>query len=307
MKALQRWFFVLPLALGLGVALGGCDKLGLGKKKGDESAGTEGGKRGASGAPAGPLQKAPAPEWAADGKVKLGSVEGTFMVTEKLGLDLALRPTPKGTKVTSGAKQEVTTMDGMQALLEVDVAEALGKLSPEVAFDYKSQWKSGVKFTVALGGYEPVDLEAPAISPSYGLKRALEGVKNRGVSFGKEPDAPPREHTVVYLAGLEAKVIGPAKTLVEVDWVAAQEDLPGRRGKTCEGYKDNKGGTTKSLPLEQIDRNIVIYERKTAKEITRKKFDAAADCPMFAFGDTAKTYPEDSAIETWLRGERAKK
>ena len=304
MKALQRSLFVLPLALGLCVALGGCDKLGLGKKKGDESAGTEGGQRGA---PAGPLQKAPAPEWQADGKVKLGKAEGTFMVTEKLGLDLALRPTPKGTKVTSGTKQELTTMDGMQALLEVDVADALGKLSPEEAFDYKSQWKSGVKFTVALGGYEPVELEAPGISPRYGLTRALEGVKNRGVSFGKESDAPSREHTVVYLAGLDAKVIGPAKTLVEVDWIGVQEDLPGRRGKTCEGYKDNKGGTTKSLPLEQVDRNIVIYERKTAKEITRKKFDASSDCPMFALGDTAKTYPDDSAIESWLRGERAKK
>jgi len=56
-----------------------------------------------------------------------------------------------------------------------------------------------------------------------------------------------------------------------------------------------------------VDRDVVVYERTTAKEIVRKKFTASSDCPMFAMGDTAKTYPDDSAIETWLRGERAKK
>jgi len=37
-----------------------------------------------------------------------------------------------------------------------------------------------VKFTIALAGHESAEIEAPGISPSYGLKQALEGVKNRG-------------------------------------------------------------------------------------------------------------------------------
>jgi hypothetical protein len=307
MNATTRWLVGLPLLLGLTLAFGGCDKLGLGKKKGGGSEEGDSEVAGSGAQAKAPLKKAPTPELKEGDKLKLGQAEGVFLITEKLGLSVSFHPTPKGTRLTSGTLEDVTTMEGSQARVEVDVGEALGKLSPEVAFDYQTKWKSGVKVVVALAGYEPVEIEAPALSPAYGLGRALEGVKNRGVSFGKEPDAPPPAHSIAYLGGLTPKVFGPAKTLVEVDWVAIPENLPGRPGKTCDGYKDNKGGPPKSLVLERIDREVVLYERKTAKELGRKKFEASEECPMLAMGDKASTYPADGPIESWLRGERNKK
>jgi hypothetical protein len=308
---------VLPVLCALSLASTGCDKLmAMTKEKAKKAASSDDddddkskkdkkkGKDDDEEEAKGPKQKAPTPEWKGEDEVVLGKAKGRFSVSEKLSLRLALSPVPKGTKVTSGAFEDTARSDGTQVLVDVDVSEALGKVKPDEAFNYKTKWKSGVKFVVALVGHEAVEIEAPAVAPNYGLKRALEGVKDRPVTFVNEPADAPKEHSVVYIGTLTPKVFGPAKTVSEIDWVALHEDLPARRGKMCPGYKDDKGGSPRTLPVEMQDREVVIFERKTAKEVARKKFEAPEKCPMFAFGDTAKSYPNERQIESWLRSQR---
>lgn len=223
-----------------------------------------------------------------------------------LDWSLSFEKLPKGTKVRVGDQSAVTDERGSTAL-KVPIADAIGGLAPKDAlrFDYKFDPKLTLELELPDG--TKVTTQVPGSAVNYGVQKAFEALKDKPVLFGKEPLEPQTKHSVVLATTLQPEVLGAAATLREVDWVALADKLPGRAGKMCTGYKGKDEKATMSLPLDMVDHEITIYERKTAKVIDSKKFIAPEKCPMFVMGDKATTYPDNEEIKKWLRERRDKK
>jgi hypothetical protein len=221
---------------------------------------------------------------------------------------LRLEKLPDDTKLKVGA-QEVTSANG-RATVNIPMGDVIAKASPGDAlkYDKKLDPEQSVELTFADG--VKVTEKLPPRTTKYLIESFLKKKLPNGtpVLFGKEVDAPQTNHTILNLTGGLAldDVMGPAKTMSEVDWVAVESRLPKRpAGKKCTGYKakDEKGpGREADLFFEDWD--VKIVERRTGKVIESKKFEANDRCPMFASGNEATTYPDSRAITTWLRGKR---
>jgi hypothetical protein len=111
----------------------------------------------------------------------------------------------------------------------------------------------------------------------------------------------------VFLAarGLPAPVVGNAKTLAEIDWIAVFADKPSRT-TTCE-YMD-RHGVPRSVKKRVDVKGVTIHDRRTGTVIDSKEFAAIGKCPStYTVGrgdiriDFARTESFEQVLR-WLRG-----
>lgn len=264
---------------------------------------------GSSDNPAAPtvtFDKAPTPKWS-DHSVEfegLDRARGSFLVSD-LSYSVSFHSFPAGTRFVINNKEEPVSAGGSYTT-KVDISEQIGALAPKDATDYRYKLDPKLPITIKFPGTAELALQAPAQTVWFSLERVLKKVADTPVRFGNEQGAAPKEHSILLL-GASHEVLGPATTMREVDWIAVREPLTPRKGKMCDGYSDvgkDKKGAKRSLPMEMADEEVAIYERTTSKLVSKKVFKASERCPMFASGDTAKTYPDLTEIKRWLRQAR---
>ena len=299
MKATHR----LALLVALLGSVAACDKKKIEEDKSALAAGLQA-KAGVAQSAEGPKVEKPATLVWHESDVKLTELGATghFNVFT-LKCSVRFEKLPVGTTVTGGGSSKEVKSAYDQAMLDVDLSEAIGALSPSQALDrnFKLDPKASLELKYPGGLVQKVDL--PPLSVEFGVASVLKEAADHPVAFGPEPGAAPAEHSVAWASALTPTVIGPAKRLSEVDWVALSVDSPRASQKTCSGYS----GKNPTLPLAPIDKIVSIYERKTSKVITKKTFVADEACPIIAMGDTAQTFPNEEQIKQWLREQRAKK
>lgn len=286
----MRSFFISFLVLSLAVT--GCCKNKPSGSSGDPASTAK------------PLAAPPTPVWK-ERKLSFSEIpaRASFLVSD-LAYSMSFHKFPAGTHIVVNGKDEAVNDSGT-LLTSVDLGEKIAQMAPKDATSFRYKLDPGIKITFKFPGDVTLDVNAPKVSVSFGVKRALGKVQDHPVLFGKESEAKPAQHTILYL-GSTVEVFGPATTMLDVDRVAVRDRLPVRQGKMCHGYKDvgAKGTKKRSLPMQMQDEEIIIYARRTGKEIARKKFSASTRCPMFASGGKATTYPDSRAVKRWLRSKR---
>jgi hypothetical protein len=221
---------------------------------------------------------------------------------------LRLEKLPDDTKLKVGA-QEATSANG-RVTVNIPMGDVIAKASPGDAlkYDKKLDPEQSVELTFADG--VKVTEKLPPLTTKYLIESFLKKKLPNGtpVLFGKEVEVAQTTHTILNLTGglTLDDVMGPAKTMTEVDWVAVETRLPKRpAGKKCTGYKSTgEKGPGREADLFFEDWEVKIVERRTGKVIETKKFEANDRCPMFASGNEATTYPDSRSITMWLRGKR---
>lgn len=251
------------------------------------------------------LSEPPRPEWK-DDQVKLAGTdaEGLFHISGAR-LSISFHDLPAGT-VLSAAGQKARESGG-SAQLSVDLSERIAKLSPRDAFDRAYKFDPQVKAELDFGKGVKLELDAPSDSLSYSLGEMYKKVADAPVVLAK--GEAPREHTILFLGGLDPEPMGTASTLAEIDWVALETNQAPRSGRTCDGYRKSGkdgDGPAKSLVLQLVDQKVTIYEARTSKEIASKVFVAEDRCPMMAFSGEANSYASTDEQKTWLRAQRTK-
>ncbi|MFO0675860.1 MAG: hypothetical protein U0169_04960 [Polyangiaceae bacterium] len=252
---------------------------------------------------------APTPVWA-DTKLSFREIDATgSLFASDLQCTLSLEKLPPGTRVRLGTEEGTASPTGFVAIKH-SLADKLADVSATEALDYRTRMPVGVPAVLTFANGVGASIPLPNVALSYGIKSALTAARNRPVTFGKSDEAAPAatEHSIAWL-GTSEEVLGPAKTLRQVDWVATQENAPARTGKMCPGYKiTGKSGTeTKDLQQQLQDWEVVVFDRKTTNVVAKKVFEASKDCPMMAFQGVAKSYPNTAEVKGWLRELRSSK
>ena len=218
---------------------------------------------------------------------------------------------PQTTLLTATACEAyVDSLTGAATQAASELGDALAKATPKDALSYDRTVDPGLSLEVTFPDGAKVSGALPGVTAKYMLEQDLEKKLANGtpVLFGKEPEAAPAAHTILFLGALmeDEKVMGPAKTMAEIDLVAVHTALPKKSGdKKCTGYKaTNEQGPGREADLMLVDWDVSLIERKTAKVIEKKTFEAEKRCPMFAQGNETTSYPDRREIQTWLRSKR---
>lgn len=226
------------------------------------------------------------------------------------GLDctLKLEKLPDGTKVKVGDAVGESKSDRVS--VKFDMGDAIAKAAPGDAMKYDKTIDPERTVELEFPDGVKVSEKLPGITTKYMIESELKKQLANGtpVLFGKETDAPQTAHTILNLAGSLGmdNVMGPAKTMAEVDRVAVEEQLPKRSGnKKCTGYKaTGEKGPGREADLFLVDWEVKLVERRTGKVLETKKFEAPTRCPMFAQGNETTSYPDSRAVTMWLRSKR---
>lgn len=257
------------------------------------------------------ITKAPTPIWN-DTKLSFKELGASATVTFLLmGLKYTanLQGFPEQTKVSFGG-QEGTVSMSHSLIMNADIAERVGDIAPSDAIDLHYKFNPKMPMTLTFNGGGTITVDTPPVDVRYPLNEAMRKSRDTPFLFGASESSapPPKEHTIL-LTSLSSDIFGSAKTMREVDWIAFDEYLTPRKGnKTCTGYKKLGGsGPEKAMELELVDREISIYDRRTAKLVTKKVLSASPKCPYTATGDKAQSIASSDDVKKWLREQRAKK
>lgn len=218
---------------------------------------------------------------------------------------------PDGTKIGAGGNEEVSS-HGLCHGATVELGDAIGAATPKDALTYDHKIDPKATLTITFPDGVKIESPVPPLGVKFTLERYLEEKLKDGtpVLFGKESDAAQATHSTMVLVGGAAlgddEIMGPAKTMKEVDRVAWEEALPKRdANKKCSGYtKAGEKGPGVEVSLMLVDWNVKLAERRTGKVIDEKKFEAPSSCPMIAQGGEATSYPDDGAVRAWLRSKK---
>lgn len=248
----------------------------------------------------------PTPVWA-DTKLSFRGIPSTgSLLLSDLDCTLTFEKLPAGTQVSVGDVRGSANDSGYLSL-KVPFAERLGAISPLEAIDFRSKIDPKLTASMEFPTGVKLSLPLPSLGVSFGVKSALAKAPNRPVLFGSsDTKNGPSEHSVLWL-GASEEVLGPAKTLSEVDLIAVKDNLPVRKGKQCPGYKISGKDEKQTLEQELQDFEVSVVERRTSKLVAKKRFPASPDCPMLAFQGRAQSYPDTNEIKAWLRELRTSK
>lgn len=230
----------------------------------------------------------PLPKLYFDKQWVIGEARGSSEVTAEGKLVFRLTQAPAGTKMTMGDQSAVVGPDG-KAELSVDALAQIAACAPPQAEGpptQKDAFSPGVKLTFALPGRTPAEL-----TPEWGtfaLTPFLSRAANGPLRFPGE-DAQPSASTAflrVPTAGfLRLLSYGGGKTIAEHERLLVEIEKPGRRG-TC-SYVPVHGGSRERVPVEYIDTELVLVERRTGKRLAAKLFKARV-CPEELLVDRTK-------------------
>jgi hypothetical protein len=232
------------------------------------------------------------------------------------------RRLPAGTKVTLG-RDTATVREIGNVEVKLDVWSWLADVDPrDLWSDHQLDPGASVELVYPGGLAQKIELPPVGIIPA--MDRILKTVADHPLLFANEPGAPPAEHTILWIEtwAKDSAVIGPARVMRDVDWIAFATALPARRSaKTCSAYMDAHGGPGKqAYPFVMVDDDVAIYERTTSKVIARTTFAAPEQCPQLfrkfygddyigitsRTSDTVMSTPAREPIKEWLRAQRAR-
>ena len=124
-----------------------------------------------------------------------------------------------------------------------------------------------------------VKMKLGATTEAKRLGAELKYAAGKPLLFGKEPAAAPNPAgTTVLWLGSDDEAFGPATTLREVDWLAVKGDSKVIDGPICK-YQDMQTGKISTAPLKLVTPEVLIYERRTARVVDRRTFQALPSCP----------------------------
>jgi hypothetical protein len=235
---------------------------------------------------------------------ELPNAHGRFSIEKSLAYDAQFDGLPEGTTLSVDGVKVGT---GSTISWRSSMTDGIAALSPTDALDHKFKIDPKKSATLTFSTGATVTFPLPAQGPWYALGEALKGAVDRPVSFGSKDSGKVLAHSVAMLVS-STEVLGPAKTMAEVDWVAIEGAATERAGKTCSGYtkSGSKGGPEKKFDLKLVDKTVSVIERTTSRVVAKREFRARNECPMMAFGGEAKSYPRTDEIKEWLRDLRSK-
>ncbi len=247
------------------------------------------------------------PSWNEGGTLTIPELKGfsAHASIKATAVSLSFNP-PKGARI------EVDGKTLAAPLASIDIASAVGGLTPKDAFGYTAAIdpKKTLHFVFADG--KTLDVALPALKP-YDMAHTLaENTKNgQSTSFGAGDDLAPKQpgqRSAIMLDDFEHTVVGPAKTMKEVDWYVVKEAQDARETKKkCDGYKSyTKNDGEHTYPLELVDSKVTIVNRRTGETVEEKMFAAKPTCPWTASNGRAQSTVGTSEILGWVRARRTK-
>jgi hypothetical protein len=191
----------------------------------------------------------------------------------------------------------------------IDAGALLGALPVATAFaatdgDAPMTVDPDVAIEVELHDGAKVTTEVPVLPVQRAnlhvfLREAL--VAGRGVVFGPAPTA--ARPSIVYWWPTLA-VVGPAKTLGEVDWIALREELPHAAStRTCGGFPR----IGRPIPLRRTQAKIVVTDVRSGARVAEQTIVAADKCGAIAYVDPAdkqlytESHVDEKQVVAWLK------
>ncbi|MFO0552514.1 MAG: hypothetical protein U0271_29260 [Polyangiaceae bacterium] len=211
---------------------------------------------------------------------------------------------PIGTKWRANGKEGVTKSDIYEQINLGDMTPLLGELDlSKRLIDLRFDPKTVVSLELPDGSSG--DAPLPASNVSLAVPAALEKIADGPLTFkGEPPDDPKKKALVVVWNTSTLELFGGPATLAEVDKVALVRPLTESKGEVkCEF-------TSRSLKLVLRETDTVVYDRRTGKELARKRFSPNRACPSMAYvnADQDSIYSDvpENEITTYLKGQVAR-
>jgi hypothetical protein len=95
------------------------------------------------------------------------------------------------------------------------------------------------------------------------------------------------------------RVVGPARQVWDIDWVAVEEPAAAMRERPCRGYHRRI-----DVVLKMHDGEIVVYDRRRGVEAMRKAFQAPDECPrepLLNPDGSTHSFVRREEVDRWLR------
>ena len=114
-----------------------------------------------------------------------------------------------------------------------------------------------------------------------------------------------KRNIVAVFPGTNLKIVGDKTTLNQIDRIAVVKFLPEPKGTQSCSY------TARTVTMNLLEAESVIYDRRTGKELARRKFAPRRVCPEMVALEAKQTkigseMPRDQ-ITAYLKTELAKK
>ena len=204
--------------------------------------------------------------------------------------------TMKGTKVRIGAA-EFTASDRVS-----NQSLAIFRLE-DVAMPAITKGSTLVQVPVHLESPEGVSQDG-TLDLEHGtfvgeVRAALGKVVNGPITFGDEPPTPKQARSLFWI--WETELFGSAQSIKDLDLVAVTK-LPDVRKASCGTYTGNVTGTKVTIDRDLQDMEMVVYDRRSGKQVARKLFTAPfIACPDSTFSrDDLRSRPDAATIRKWL-------
>jgi hypothetical protein len=126
-----------------------------------------------------------------------------------------------------------------------------------------------------------------------------KSVEAAPITYGAADVAPKGGPRSMVIAG--DQFLGEPAKFRDVDLIAVSHELPERRGKMCGPYGGG-GSAGFSAPLVMLDREIVVFDRRTGQRVKTRTFTAGSDCPAMATASRT-TGPGGVKIDVGMRAE----
>ena len=282
---------IVALGIACVLATAGCDRLAK-LKRGTASEAD-------AGASSTPLSAPPTPQ--------IRELDITFRETKArvslflhgTSYDISFFDFPPSAKVSVGNNALTTDTTGF-ITAKVDLSDAIARLAPQDAFNPAFKLDPKTKLALSFGPQANLLLDAPPITTSRALIELFQKASVTPFSVGAPPK--PGAHTVILIGPVTPDVLGVAKTVADIDWVALIEKQPARSGKTCSGYRrsGDPQGVASSLGLKLLVEKLSVFEVRTGKPVADKVFTAPNDCPQGGIGEL-KSYVSVDEQKRWLK------
>jgi hypothetical protein len=221
---------------------------------------------------------------------------------------------PAGGKLTADGNPIAVAASG-KTLVPVDLNKALLEAPIIPALSDGAGVKSAMVALELVKGTQPPLAGQVEVNLQRGIKEfaskklalvatgvpLVPGVTEAGASV-KSP-----RRSLVYVSHYDAKHLGRATTVGEVDLVAVSRDLEARDGEACGPY-GSEGKVTAPVVRKLVDIEVNVYDTRTGERVDGKTFsEGHDDCPMMVFttngkADAVESRPQGVVVERWLAG-----